>query len=41
MESTGINALLAFLIPLIVFILALAGLGGIDFGPFSQADSLF
>ncbi len=36
MNATGVNPLLTIASAIVVFILALVGIGDIEFGPFSQ-----
>ncbi len=36
MNSTQVNPFLSIVFSLVIFILALVGIGGVEFGPFSQ-----
>ncbi len=37
MNATGVNPFLAIVVTIVIFILALVGIGDIEFGPFSQS----
>lgn len=40
MDTTGVNSLLITILSILIFILAMVGIGDIEFGPFSQ-ETLF